>query len=264
MKRLSLLTLFLVVGLCGCETINPLCTENYCVEGKIYDKSLLPEGAEYGELPINDSQLLGAITGSPVAPIANFTGSYPHSGSTVSNSTVIKVFFDNRPSGVIVTYGEVEIEGNPRFRWDVHGNELHISLWNPNDPYVGHLELTITWANGSKKLRYHVIEPDLYRPRVVSGTVTDGDTDVDPEIINSNGIIEIQFSEEVSGYISLQTEGGEDVGWIGRVGGNKGTLDLVKGKEIEYSTTYVIVGKVNDAAANETTINITFVTMIDE
>ena len=44
MKRLTfslILTLFLLVLILGCETINPLCTENYCVEGEIYPRSEL-------------------------------------------------------------------------------------------------------------------------------------------------------------------------------------------------------------------------------
>ena len=42
--------------------------------------------------------------------------------------------------------------------------------------------------------------------------------------------------------------------------GTKETLELVKGKELDPETTYVIAGKVEDAAGNETDINITFTT----
>ena len=38
-----------------------------------------------------------------------------------------------------------------------------------------------------------------------------------PDAINSAGKIEIQFSEEVTGYIVLQTGSGEDLGWLGKV-----------------------------------------------
>ncbi|MXV74743.1 hypothetical protein F4Z99_10735 [Candidatus Poribacteria bacterium] len=262
MKRLSLLSLFFVVGLYGCETINPLCTENYCVEGKIYGKSLLPEDAEYGELPINDSQLLGAITGSPVAPIANFVSVYPASGGTISALAKIQVFFDNPPIGVIVTTGEVHAADHPPAHWEVRGNAVEI--WGNHGVLPeGLLELTITWANGSQELYYVVITPDFNQPKVGGGTVADGDTNVDPEIINRNGI-EIQFNEEVSGIIELQNTNGDNVGWIGRVAGNKATLELVKGKEIGYGTTYVIAGEVTDAAGNRTVIHITFATIIDE
>ena len=73
-------------------------------------------------------------------------------------------------------------------------------------------------------------------------------------------MIEVTFSEEVTGNIALQTEAGDNVGWIGKVEGTKGTLDIVKGKEIGNETTYVIAGKVSDAAGNETEVSITFTT----
>ncbi|RKU38475.1 hypothetical protein C6496_06615 [Candidatus Poribacteria bacterium] len=95
---------------------------------------------------------------------------------------------------------------------------------------------------------------------VTGGTVNDGDRDVDPAAINSDGIIEITFSEEVTGHIALQTEGGDDVGWLGKVEGTKGTLELVKGRELVNETVYVIAGKVSDAAGNSFDVSITFVT----
>lgn len=88
----------------------------------------------------------------------------------------------------------------------------------------------------------------------------DGDKDVDPEAINIDGIIEIEFRGDVSGNIVLQTEGGDDVGWLGSVEGNKATLELIKGRELQNETTYVIKGKVSDAAGNIINVSVTFVT----
>ena len=99
---------------------------------------------------------------------------------------------------------------------------------------------------------------------MIGGTIKDGDKDIDPEVINRHGKIEFLFSEDVSGHIAMQTKDGKDVGWIGNVEGNKGTLELVKGKEIGNETTYVIKGKVSDAAGNEAKIRITFVTKAKE
>ena len=118
-------------------------------------------------------------------------------------------------------------------------------------------------AGGNEpEVRVKLVVPtvDNTAPTVTGGTVFDGDEDVDSEAINSDGEIEITFSEEVSGNIALQTEGGDDVGWFGKVEGNKGTLELVKGKEIGNETTYVIAGKVADATGNETEVSITFTT----
>ena len=92
----------------------------------------------------------------------------------------------------------------------------------------------------------------------------DGDKDVDPEALNSDGKIVIEFSENMTGNIALQTEGGDDVGWIGKVEGHTATLELVKGRELENETTYVIKGKVLDAAGNTIEVSVTFVTKAKE
>ena len=73
-------------------------------------------------------------------------------------------------------------------------------------------------------------------------------------------MIEITFSEEVTGNIALQTEGGNNVGWIAKVNGTMGRLELVKGRELVNETIYVIVGKVSTADGVETDIKITFAT----
>ena len=108
-----------------------------------------------------------------------------------------------------------------------------------------------------------VVPPDLTSPEITGGTVEDGDEDVDPAEINDGGI-EITFSEEVTGNIALQTEAGDNVGWIGKVDGMAATLELVAGKEIGNETTYVIKGTVSDAAGNELAVEITFTTAAKE
>ena len=62
MKILTfLLFVIAVVFTLGCSTENPLCTDNFCVEGEIYAKSELAEGQAYGDLPINDTVIFAAI-----------------------------------------------------------------------------------------------------------------------------------------------------------------------------------------------------------
>ena len=158
----------------------------------------------------------------------------------------ITVTFDNPPDDVTVSTGVATVSDNT------------VTIAGPFTP--GTLELTITWTDGSVTFTYTVAEPDTEAPSITGGTISDGDTEVDLETIHSDAKIEIEFSEEVSGNIALQTEAGDDVGWIGTIEGNKATLELVKGKELDPETTYVIAAKVEDAAGNETDINITFTT----
>ena len=176
---------------------------------------------------------------------ANFVSATPPGGEIAANAT-ISVTFDNALADVTVSAGTVTVAGKTA------------TIAGPFTP--GPLALTITWADGTQALNYTVTAPDTDPPAVTGGTVKDGDKDVDPEAINTDGKIEIEFSEDVSGNVALQTEGGDDVGWLGKVEGNKATLELVKGKEIGNETIYVIVGKVSDAAGNSTDVSVTFVT----
>jgi hypothetical protein len=158
----------------------------------------------------------------------------------------ITLTFDNPPEDVTVSTG------------DATTTRKTVEITGPFDP--GPLALTITWADGNQTLAYTVAVPDTEAPKITSGSVNDGDKDVDPEALNSGGRIQVEFSEEVTGNIALQTAAGADVGWLGKIAGNKGTLELVKGKELGNEITYVIAGKVKDAAGNSTDINISFTT----
>ncbi len=186
----------------------------------------------------------------PPPPSAAFVSVNPPIGSQIAENAAITLTFDNAPADVTVSAGFLA------------GSGKTLIVMGPFPP--GPLALTVTWAGGSVTLIYIVIALDVEPPIVTGGTVKDGEKDVDPDLLNNDAIIEITFSEKVTGNIALQTEGGDDVGWLGKVEGNKATLELVKAKEIDNETTYVIKGKVSDAAGNETEISITFVTTVKE
>ena len=191
------------------------------------------------------AQTLTYTVKSPVA----FVGVDPRIDSELTVNDRITFTFDSPPNDVTVNAGIATIDGKI------------VTIKGPFTP--GPLNLTISWNDGSLTFTYTVLEPDTDAPDISSGTVSDGDKDVDAKAINSNARIEIEFNEAVSGNITLQTAAGVDIGWLGRVEGNKGILELVKGKELGAETTYVtyvITGKVGDAAGNETDISITFTT----
>ena len=179
---------------------------------------------------------------------AEFSSAAPAGGETIAANATITLTFSSDPGDVTSSGGTVAGSGKTR------------TIAGPFPE--GALTLAISWTNGdgSTSLSYTVAAADNTAPTVTGGTVSDGDEDVDPEGINSDGTIEITFSEDVSGNIALQTEGGDNVGWLGKVEGTTGTLDLVKGKEIGNETTYIIAGKVSDAAGNETEVSVTFTT----
>ena len=182
---------------------------------------------------------------------AAFSSATPAAGETIAANASITVSFDNDPGEV--TAGAFTVTGS--------GKTRQIAGPFPE----GALALALSWTNGggSHTLNYTVAAADNTPPEVTGGTVSDGDEDVDPAEINDGGI-EITFNEEVSGNIALQTEGGDNVGWIGSVDGMAATLELVAGKEIGNETTYVIKGTVSDAAGNELAVEITFTTAAKE
>lgn len=69
MKQLTLLfVLTAILAITGCSTENPLCTDNYCVEGEIYPRSELADDATFSEVEVDDARLLAAIGNIP-APV---------------------------------------------------------------------------------------------------------------------------------------------------------------------------------------------------
>ena len=177
---------------------------------------------------------------------ADFIEADPPVGGDLAANGIITVTFDKDPGVTVSSVGTVDGAGKTRI---ITG------------PFrEGALRFSISWTNGddSTTLTYTVTPVDTEPPTVTGGTVSDGDKNVDYEEINGDKIIEVLFSEDVSGNIALQTEDGDDVGWIGKVEGMKGTLELVAGKEITNQITYVIKCKVVDGAGNELEVSISF------
>ena len=184
-----------------------------------------------------------SVTDEPVP--ANFISATPPGGE-IFPLAPIEVRFDKPPIDIVVNVGTVTVA------------DRTATITGPFTP--GPLELRISWAGGSYTLGYIVHSPCCEAPAVTGGTVKDGATDVDPEVINSDGKIVIEFSMDVTGYVTLQTEDKQNVGWIGKIEGNKATLELVKGKEIANETTYVIRGQVSDPKGNAADFSVTFAT----
>ena len=131
-------------------------------------------------------------------------------------------------------------------------------------PY-GSVTLKIMWTNrdGSGGFAtsgpYEVADTGGDPPYVASGTVSDGDADVDPAPINAGGF-RFDFDERVTGAIKLTDEAGADLNWIANVAGQTATLTAVAGQELVNETTYKIEINVQDGAGNQLQTTITFIT----
>lgn len=129
----------------------------------------------------------------------------------------------------------------------------------------GSATLNVEWTNrdgstGSSAVGpYTVSDPDVTAPSIASGTVADGDADVDPAPINAGGF-RFDFDEAITGSITLTDEAGADLNWIANVGGQTATLTAVAGQELANETTYKVEIDVQDGAGNQTAASLTFVT----
>ena len=252
----SIMMILIFMLAIGCETQNPVCSENYCVIGAIFPRSEIGDG-EFEELPasVDEETVVGLLAGryqesgagAGTPPVTSthsrFVSARPASGSEILPNASIMLTFDKAPTNVTVNPGVAVPFGKT------------VSVKGPFAP--GPLNLTVTWADGTQTLTYTVTAPDIDPPRITGGTVKNG-AYVDAEVINTDAKIEVTFSEEVRGHIALQTFGGDDVGWLGEVEGNKGVLELVRDEEIDNGTLYVIVCVVTDAAGNRAEIKTLF------
>ena len=181
--------------------------------------------------------------GSEGIPVPTFISATPPGGEIAADA-IITVTFPNAPENVTVSAGVATVSGK----------SVKISGPFP----IGPLALTIFWEEGTLVLYYTVVEPDTEAPKVTGGTIVDGDIDVDQDEINSDAKIVITFNESIHGDVALQTE---DVGWIGKVNWERQViLELVRGKEPNCGTTYIVVGKVSDDFENSTDFKVTFST----
>ena len=189
----------------------------------------------------------------PPLPSAELVRANPAIGSMVAANDIITLTFSSDPGDVMSSAGTVA--GSDKIRTII-------------GPFAeGALTLAVSWTDGDGSISLNYTVKDNTPPEVTGGTVRDGEKDVDPELLNINGIEitfseKVTFSEEATVKIALQTEDGDDVGWLGKVEGTKAALEPVYRKEIGYETTYVIKGRFSDAAGNETEISITFTTQV--
>ena len=176
----------------------------------------------------------------------------PASGGYIPSNAEFALTFDE---GVV----SVTVNGTP-----ATGSGLNWK-WSafPVLPY-GSVMLRIEWKNrdgskGSETVGPYEVADNGDSASIASGTVADGDADVDPAPINAGGF-RFDFDEGVTGTIKLTDEAGADLNWIGTVAGQTATLTAIVGQELVNETTYKIEIDVKDGEGNGLQVTITFVT----
>ena len=107
-----------------------------------------------------------------------------------------------------------------------------------------------------------VEEEPILPPKIVEGSVADGDVDVDPEPLNRTGIV-FQFSERLHLYTADILLGRNSLGWfprdvVDRPGKLVQIIPMVESPLLEYDTEYVIEIYVQDAGCQVFRLEIRF------
>ena len=141
------------------------------------------------------------------ADVAKLVRTLPANGEDAADHLPIVLYFDKAPLGVTVNGTAARIDGNRAF-WCFpyprpHGDALfHIEWTNPDgSPNVG----------TDIRLRVGIVE--FVNPVITLGSVSGGEADVDPDLLNRDGI-RFDFDEPIINVQSqLATEDGENLDW---------------------------------------------------
>ena len=142
--------------------------------------------------------------------------------------------------------------------WEVSTQQLLDAL-EPNA--IKGADLPVTWVNrdgsdGEATLTFRIGFVGE-QAEIFSGTVADGDSDLDPELLNAAGF-RFDFDREVRGNITIQPKDGEPLNWIATFGGATATLTAVWGEELQHGVVYVIHIEVINNVDAKTEFTITF------
>ena len=167
-----------------------------------------------------------------VKEVAELVETVPASGERAAAHQPVVIYFDKAPLAVAVNGTAARVAGNSAIWYfptpPSYGDGLfHIEWTNPDGtPNVG-TSIRLTVSHG---------EPSELS--ITSGNVWDGAADVDPDLLNRNGI-HFDFDEPTIDVQSqLLTEDGEDLGWetvwddqtvIFRLGANGDLLEHGRG-----------------------------------
>ena len=113
------------ISIVGCETQNPICTENFCVTGEAFPRSEIGD-REFSEVDIDDSRLLAALAGIPeqTTPV----------DETVDN-TLAEIVSDTAAGGTAYNGRFVNVTGEVKenFTLDPDSSSEALTLQSGND-----------------------------------------------------------------------------------------------------------------------------------
>ena len=202
---------------------------------------------------------------APLVPVVNLIRSEPPNGGVIwiidalDTPVEIKLFFDHLPTYVSVGGIRARLQEDYAI-WEVTTGQFWDAL-EPNPAVEGGADLSVAWVNpdgsdGKATLTFRIgIVGE--QAEIFSGTVTDGDSDVDPEPLNAGGF-RFDFDREVRGNITIRQKDGEPLNWISSFAGATATLTAIAGRELRHGVVYVIHIEVINNVDAKTEFTITF------
>ena len=114
------------IGIVGCETQNPICTENFCVTGEVFPRSEIGD-REFSEVDVDDSRLLAALAAipEPTTPV----------GETVVDNTLAEIVSDTAAGGTAYNGRFVNVTGEVKenFTLNPDSSSEALTLQSGND-----------------------------------------------------------------------------------------------------------------------------------
>ena len=93
MKRVALAFLILCsITNIGCQTSNPICSDNFCVTGEIFAKSDLEEGQDFDNAPatISEQEFLNLLSNGNIQPInTSISEEQVYDGDTIKDVKIL-------------------------------------------------------------------------------------------------------------------------------------------------------------------------------
>ena len=202
---------------------------------------------------------------APLIPVVNLVRSEPPNGSVIwltdalDTPVEFNLFFDHLPTYVSVGGIRAQRDGD-HATWEVTTQQL-LDVLEPSPAVKAGADLSVAWVNpdgsdGEATLTFRIGLVGE-QAEIFSGTVADGDSDVDPELLNAAGF-RFDFDREVRGNITIRPKDGESLNWTAAFGGATAMLTAVAGGELKHGVVYVIHIEVINNVDAKTEFTITF------
>ena len=214
---------------------------------------IIPKDYDFPLYKVGEPSAL-TVKGELLGLVAQLVSSNPPAGGKLMANASLVITFSAAPENVTINGKPATVAGRTA------------TLAGPHTP--GQTAFAIAWDNGpggaagSATINLNVVAPDTVPPTITRRNFQS--KDADPEPLNKDGVV-IEFSEPIAKHsLKLTLEDGTDLGWLPRVDGARITFKPLRGKELGIETTYIIRGRVEDAAGNRTVIRVVFVTRLKE